>query len=212
MSWNDAWRLVRIPGAITLAVTLLRLAGELMGGSEKLFNRAAGGPLAVVGIVWLVPVFGIYFGLRLARAGQGPPSRGRAIGLAFAGLACWVVLGVLWSRLGLAPMTEIFLWSASGAVSAAIAYQGWIALGRALLAYGLVARVPVIVVMLLAILGNWGTHYELGRPDLAPIPSPLFRWFVIGLVPQLGLWVPFTMVVGGLLGGFTALAARPRAS
>jgi hypothetical protein len=121
-------------------------------------------------------------------------------------------LGFLWTALGLAPMAQIFAWAISGAVSAAVAYQGWIALGRVLLAYGLAARIPVIVVMLLAILGNWGTHYELGRPDLPRLEPELWKWFVIGLVPQLGLWVPFTMIVGAIFGGLAALTARRRAS
>jgi hypothetical protein len=52
--------LILVPAIITLAVTLLRLAGELLRWSPTFFNREAGGPGAIVGIVWLVPVFGIY--------------------------------------------------------------------------------------------------------------------------------------------------------
>lgn len=208
MSWSDAWRLVWIPGVITLAVTLLRLAGELMRWSETFFSRAAGGPLAIVGIVWLVPVFGVYFALRLVREGHGPRNRGRAIGMAFAGLLAFIALGALWTALGLQPMAQIFAWALGGAVAAAVAFQGWTSIGRALLTYGLVARLPVIVVMLLAILGDWGTHYELGRPDLERLESPVLWWFVIGLVPQLGLWVPFTMIVGALFGGVAAAIVR----
>ena len=80
-------RLILVPALITLAVTLIRLIGELSRWSPSLFNREPGGPGALVGIVWLIPVFGIYFALRLARAGEGPSSAGRAIGwavLAFA--------------------------------------------------------------------------------------------------------------------------------
>ena len=74
--------LILWPAVITLAVTLLRLAGELMGGSDTLFNRAPGGAGAIVGIVWLVPVFGYYFGHRLARLGVRPGSTGRLFGFA----------------------------------------------------------------------------------------------------------------------------------
>ncbi len=52
-------RLILVPAVITLAVTLLRLVGELQQWSSALFNRSAGGGGAIVGIVWLVPVFGI---------------------------------------------------------------------------------------------------------------------------------------------------------
>jgi hypothetical protein len=40
-----------------------------------------------VGITWLVPIFGIYFALKLSAAGEGPVGVGRAIGLAVLGLA-----------------------------------------------------------------------------------------------------------------------------
>ncbi len=64
------------------AVTLLRLTGELLGWSPKLFARTAGGGASPVGIVWLIPIFGIYFALRLAQTGEAPPTVGRALGLA----------------------------------------------------------------------------------------------------------------------------------
>ena len=50
-------KLILVPAVITLAVTLLRLVGELQGWSPALFNRGdkAWSP-GLVGIVWLVPV------------------------------------------------------------------------------------------------------------------------------------------------------------
>ena len=63
-----------MPAVITLAVTLLRLVGELQGWSPLLFNREAGGGGALVGISWLVPVFGAWFGWKLA----GPARARRA--------------------------------------------------------------------------------------------------------------------------------------
>jgi hypothetical protein len=68
-----------VPGLITLTVTLLRLAGELLHWSKTWFNPEQGGFLAVVGIVWLAPSFGIYFALKLSGAGQGPEHLGHAI-------------------------------------------------------------------------------------------------------------------------------------
>ena len=59
-------RMVLGPALITLAVTLLRLVGELQGWSPRLFSREAGGGGALVGISWLVPVFGAWFGCKLA--------------------------------------------------------------------------------------------------------------------------------------------------
>ena len=39
----DVARLIRVPAVLTLAVTLLRLVGELQGRSPALFSRAQGG-------------------------------------------------------------------------------------------------------------------------------------------------------------------------
>jgi len=78
-------RLILMPGVITLAVTVLRLVGELEHWSKTWFNPEQGGFLAVVGIVWLAPVFGIYFALKLSRAGQGAVHLGHAIAHAILG-------------------------------------------------------------------------------------------------------------------------------
>jgi hypothetical protein len=53
-------RLIFVPSAITLAVTLLRLIGELQHWSPVLFNPAPGGGGAIMGITWLVLIFGVY--------------------------------------------------------------------------------------------------------------------------------------------------------
>src|SRR6185436_16936347 len=79
-------KLIFIPSLITLAVTVLRLVGELEHWNTKLFNPAPGGPGSIIGITWLVLVFGVYFALKLARTGETPPSAGRVIGYALLGL------------------------------------------------------------------------------------------------------------------------------
>ena len=80
-------KLVFWPAVVTLAITLLRLTGELLHWSPSLFNPAPGGGGALVGISWLPPVFGIVFAIQLVRAGSGPSSGGRAIGMALLGIA-----------------------------------------------------------------------------------------------------------------------------
>src|SRR5205814_9531375 len=81
------------PALITLAVTLLRLVGELLHWPKTWFNPAPGGPgpMQFVMVV-LAPIFGVYFALRLARTGEGPGSVAKAFGLALLG-AVMVVLG-----------------------------------------------------------------------------------------------------------------------
>jgi hypothetical protein len=210
---NDARikRLILVPAVITLAVTLLRLAGELMHWTPTLFNPAAGGGGALVGIAWLVPIFGIYFALGLAAAGEVPAGTGPAIGYPLLGFGLMPALGFAAIKLGVQPQSFLAfgVFVALSLVGGIIAFRGWPALGRTLLAYGLAARIPVILVMLFAILGNWGTHYDVAPPTF-PAMSPIAKWFLIGVVPQLTFWIWFTLAVGALCGGI-AVAVTGRA-
>jgi hypothetical protein len=195
-------RLIVVPAIITLAVTLLRLVGELQSWSPTLFNREAGGGMALVGIVWLVPVFGIYFALRLARDGAGPGKLLRAFALVLLALVLTPVAGGVAYVAGVDPMslTMLVIYAVVAVVSVIVAMKAWPALGRVLVAYGLAARIPVAIVMLVAILANWGTHYDVPPSPDFPAMAPLAKWFSIGLVPQLTIWIAFTVVVGMLFG------------
>ena len=48
-----------------------------------------------------------------------------------------------------------------------------------LLAYAFAARVPVALVMLVAMLGNWGTHYDVAPPGF-PEMGVFSKWLMIG--------------------------------
>jgi hypothetical protein len=212
-------KLILVPAVITLAVTLLRLVGELRGWSTALFNRGDR-PFSpsLVGIAWLVPVFGAWFGWKLTRAGSGPRSLGRAFGLTLAALAVLPLTGFLAPKAGIVPehmwrpnvpLTESFtilsVFVVVFFVGIAIAILAWPALGRTLLAYGLAARIPIALLMLVAMLGNWGTHYD-ARPSYQM--SALGWWVAIGLAPQLSFWMWYTIVFGALFGNVAAAIAR----
>jgi hypothetical protein len=202
-------KLILVPAVITLAVTLLRLIGELQGWSPALFNRNAGGGGALVGIAWLVPVFGTWFGWKLGKAGAFPGSLGRALGLVILALAILPLSGFLGAKLGIdeKSLTTLALYVVVSLVGLGVATVAWPALGRTLLLYGLAARVPVALVMLAAILGNWGTHYDVAPPDF-PTMAPVTKWLIIGVVPQLTIWLWFTSVIGGLFGIVAGAIAR----
>ncbi len=200
----STFRLVLVPGIITLAVTLLRLTGELNNWSRAFFSPEAGGGMAIVGIWLLAPLFGIYFARKLAASGQ--VAGGWRI-LGFAALAIGLFIGVMISMpavLGIDPNTPTLgafaVMVVASLVALAVAYYGAGALGRVLVGYGLAARIPVILVMLVAILGNWGTHYDVLPPG-APEMDVWTKWFLIGVVPQLTLWIAFTVAVGAFFGG-----------
>ena len=216
-------RLILVPALITLAVTLLRLVGELQGWSSTLFNRGDR-PFSpsLIGIAWLVPVFGAWFGWKLTRAGSGPRSLGRAFGLTFAALAVLPLTAFLAPKAGIVnkhmwqpnvPLTEsltiLSVFVVAFFVGIAIGIVAWPALGRTLLAYGLAARIPIALLMLLAMLGNWGTHYD-ARPSYPPQMSTLAWWVALGLVPQLSFWIWYTIVFGALFGTVAAAIACRR--
>jgi hypothetical protein len=197
-------RLILVPALITLAVTALRLVGELMHWSPRFFSREAGGAGAIVGIVWLVPIFGVYFARKLVAAGLGPAGAGRALGMAVLGLAFVPAAIGLATAMKLSFMAVLPILAVVSLAGAFVAYRGWPALGRVLGAYGLAARIPVALLMAVAMMANWGTHYELGPPNLPPM-GLFTKWVAIGLVPQLTFWIGFTMMVGAIFGSVAAM-------
>lgn len=200
----NPWRLVLWPAVVTLAITILRLIGERLDWNPALFNRTVGGGGATVGIVWLIPVFGAYFGYRLASEAQGPPSIGRALGWNLAGVAVLAsFLGLGFSR-PTASASQFLAIGLGSWAAIAVAWKGWPLLVATLLRYGLLARVPVTVVILLGVLGDWRTHYDSPPPGL-PEMGALARWVAIGVIPQLTLWMAVTVVLG-------LLAAAPAAA
>jgi hypothetical protein len=202
-------RLILVPALVTLAVTLLRLAGELLHWSPRLFNRDAGGGGALIGIVWLVPVFGAWFGLQLERAGEGPPRVGRALGRAALAFALNTGLGVLVFATVPSPVAQLGLFTATSLAAIAVARPGWPDLWRVLMAYGLAARLPVLAVMFLSIFLGWDTHYAKPRPDFPPMgPWGVFFWTAV--LPQLSIWIYVTVVFGLLFGAAAAGIRRRR--
>ena len=203
--------MILVPALITLAVTLLRLVGELQHWSPALFNREAGGGGALIGIGWLVPIFGIYFALKHAGRGERPASVGKALGLAFLAFLFTPAAGFVAFAMKLSAVGGLGIFAVTSWISIVVAFRAWPALGRTLLAYAFAARIPVALVMLPAILGNWGTHYDAPPPDSPEVlvMAPLVKWFWIGLVPQLTIWI-YVTVVGGILVGSLALAVSKR--
>ena len=203
-------RLILVPAIITLVVTLLRLTGELQGWSPRLFSPEPGGGGALFGIWLLVPVFGVYFALKLARAGQAPQSGWRVALRAIISLA--VIAGIIALTLSVVS-NPIVLIPILGVLALGAAVflmrKTWPALYSTLVSYGLAARIPVVVIMFFAIMGNWGTHYDSPSPNF-PETGPFVEWLLTGLVPQLTFWIAFTIIIGMLFGGVAAALKSAR--
>jgi hypothetical protein len=203
--------LICVPGLITLGITILRLVGELEHWPKLLFSAAAGGGFAIVGISWLPIIFGPYFALKLAGAGDGPSSAGKAIGFALAGFGV-LVLGIV--ALGVAESRHPNL-TVIGflvlLVAAFIPGIGWRSLGNTLLAYAFAARIPVLIVMFLAMRGKgglgWGTHYDVAPPNFPP-HSFAAKFLYLAALPQMTAWIGWTVVLGSIIGVIVAALVR----
>jgi hypothetical protein len=201
-------QLILVPTLITLAITILRLVGELQHWPKPWFSASAGGGGAIIGISWLPLILGPYFAVKLAGAGAGPSSIGKSIGFAALGLVVMIAGAIV----GFAPKPEfpgkiiVGLLIIVGA--AALQLNSWPSLFKTLLAYAYAARIPVAIVMYFAIQGNWGTHYDALPPNYTG-PADLWgKYALIGLLPQLVMWPVFTIVIGSLFGSIAAAIAR----
>jgi hypothetical protein len=185
---------------LTLAVTLLRLFGELRGWSPDWFSPLPGGGLARVGIAWLVPLVGGWCGWRLYRLGLRPESPGLALGVPLVVLALAPSLPWLLNRVHETSWTlHLVAWAITSAFATALAATAWPPLGRLLLVYAVLARLPVLLVMAVAMWRRLGTHYDVVPPGFPPM-TILERWLWIGLLPQATIWIAFTVAVGAAFG------------
>jgi hypothetical protein len=203
-------QLILIPAVITLAITLLRLVGELQHWSTGLFNPVAGGGGALIGISWLPLVLGPYFAWKLAQSGKGPQSAWKVAGMALLALLLTIGAFAAAQKFGVVAIMAAFLVSLG---TAFIPWKAWPELGKTLFTYALAARVPVVIVMLIAIYGNWGTHYDVLPPNPPPdlvAMGPLGRWFFIGFIPQMTIWIAFTMLAGTLIGAIAVAVGKPK--
>jgi hypothetical protein len=202
-------KLIFIPSIITLAVTLLRLIGELRQWNEVFFRRSFGGGGAIVGIAWLAIIFPIYFALKLRKAGQGFQGAGKAIGLAVLSLVVFVAGTFL--ALGGGGAFKLTPKVVAGMLvivaGVYIMRMAWPAYWNVLLIYALAARIPVIIVYYLTIQGSWNTHYDAAPPNVT-FPDLTSKFVSLGLVPQIFFWIPFTIIVCGLIGTIVAAIAK----
>lgn len=191
-----AKRIVLIPSLVAIGVTLARLIGELRHWPKPLVNPDVCGK-AILGIIWLVPIFGIYFAMKLWRSRQ--PSRlSGAIALAVAGLLLKLLGTYFMERKGpyLPRMSLNFAATLAGLL---LQFLAWPELSKTLLAYGYLSRVPLAIVQFLAMRGSWGTHYDALDPDFPKIGfwSTYLR---VAFVPNIFFMEAYTVIVGVLVG------------
>ncbi|HEY6293421.1 MAG TPA: hypothetical protein VI455_17860 [Terriglobia bacterium] len=206
-------KLIVVPAIITLVITVVRLVGELQHWGMPWVSNAAGGPGAILGISWLPLLFGPYFAWKLAAAGEGPASSGKAIGMCALGLVVLILGGAAFGIGINKHMTALILVGfAIMLVSAFIPRMGWRSFGNTLLAYAFAARIPVVVVMFMAMSANggqgWGTHYDVAGPGFV-VTSFAQKFVDLAVLPQMSLWIGWTAVIGGLVGSVVIAIFHP---
>ena len=88
----------------------------------------------------------------------------------------------------------------------------WRNLFKTLLLYGLAARIPVIIIMGLAIYGNWGTHYDAFAPGVLTEATRTAKFLRGGVFIQLFWWLIIWTVGSGMLTGLITAFIRSRRS
>ena len=201
-------QLILVPAVITLGVTALRLVGELNNWAPALFSREAGGGGAIVGISWLPIIFGVYFALKLAKAGHGPANGWKVAGFSLLAMVVIAIGMAGASAIGSSPALPLVGGAIGSVLALFVLSKGWPELFKTLVGYAFAARIPVVILMLFAILDDWGTHYDAPAPG-APAMAPFVEWIMVGIVPQMTFWIAFTVLVGNLFGGVAvALAGK----
>lgn len=210
--------LVVVPAILTLVVTVVRLVGELKGWSPLLFGTpTADGANAIVGISWLIFVFGYWFGFRVQRSGAGVARPGKTlllsllpIAILFGGFAACEKLGLVSMPTPEAPgeVKGLAWFLGVSAVAALTAMVIWFRIGVILLVYALLARLPVVVVTWFAIERGWETHHVKLPPEMtAPPADERFLWLAM---PQVTFWPVITIVFGTAMAALGALIAGRR--
>lgn len=203
-------RLAAVPAVISLAVTVVRLVGELGHWNVRFFTPGPGGSGGIVGITWLAPVFGVYFALKLGAAGERPRSALAAVGFALIGAAIIFFTGPIFRALVHGPVSFrgrlVGLWVIWG-VAGLVTLPGWPRLWKTLLTYGYLARLPVVIIMFFAFRGQWGTHYDALPPDFTSA-SLWAKWIWLSFFAQFVFWIGYTLVSGMLFGSIAAAVTR----
>lgn len=212
------WSLVLVPALITLLVTGVRLFGELQGWNSQAFGRDAGSPGSLVGIVWLVPIFGMWFGYKLRQDAPGvKPGRASVI-YVVAAAAFALSLYLLIKVFGLVefpseekpgPFRGLPYLFGGMAIGSVIALVAWPRLTLTLMVYGILARLPVVLVTYFDVYRDWDTHYGALPPGA--VTAGVDDTFLGLISAQVTFWpFLFTPVVGGIFGCIGASLARKR--
>jgi len=142
----------------------MRVVGELSNWPSPWFDKTNG----IVGITWaLPPLFGFCLAWKLWNDGQRIACVQRAVLLGVLGFALnQLVEATVFQFANISISSMLLILWAVAILSVYLQYLAWPALCKLLIAYGLGARIPVVIIMFFALRGHWG--YTLRSP-LRPV-------------------------------------------
>ncbi|MGE0145164.1 MAG: hypothetical protein AB7I19_18565 [Planctomycetota bacterium] len=182
--------LAKIPLILSIAVLSARLIGEALGLDPRFFARDGGPSFAAVGIVWLIPIFGFWFGWRVAGVGGGPDRPGLSFILGLLGVAAVLTAGALSVNSLTWPGTAIGM--AVGAVVGLIfAVRAWPKLFRYTFTYALLIRGLVVVLTAIGVATNWHSHLTY-LPEELKLTETVDRFGFLASAQAL-VWLPLTV-------------------
>jgi hypothetical protein len=197
-------RAVLVAALISLLVTAIRLYGEQHDWNAFLFNKAPGGGGSPLGITWLTIPFGFWFGRRLAQNRNLPRSTGKALLFPLLGVA--LAFGVFKAvPLVIDDLRQSFVvTSILVALCGLFTFAAWRRAWFVLVCFGILARIPVILVQYESLRRGWNNHFA----SLPPTVPPEDALFVLTMA-QCTFWpLAFTPLVGGLFAALGALTVR----
>lgn len=197
-------RAVWFAAVLSLLVTAIRLWGEQEGWAPAIFSPQPGGGMSPLGIAWLVIPFGFVFGRRLAANGHRPVSTKKA--LLYPLLAFALTIGVFAAsfQLDIEWRPRAIVTNVASVLIGLLAFAAWRRCWFVLAFYGVLARLPVIVVQYVSVERGWNNHFAKGPPNFDPADA-LF----LLTIAQSTFWpFAFTTIVGGFFAALGALTVR----
>ncbi len=168
----------------------------------------------MLGISWLVFIFGAWFAWRLSKQGSRPALRRAALWALIPMIALVLAVMLGFGNIDQTDQSDAAYESLRSTVgiivilaliAAAFCFVIWPRLAFTMLLYALPARLTVLAITYLAKQQDWDTHYTKFGPG--GIEREMGETMYAASVAQMGFWVCFT-VVGGVLVGTIVGSAR----
>jgi hypothetical protein len=195
---------VLMAALLSLAINAVRLYGERHGWAPAVFSTEPGGGNSPLSISFLVLPLGFWFGRRLAQNGHRPVHLGKALLFTLLGFGIVIGGGFLAFQMTDDWLYRSYAFNTLGVLAGLLVFVAWRRAWVTLVAYGLLARIPVAAIQFQAVERGWDVHFAKGPPGSNPDDA-----LQMLTLAQLLVWpFGFTVLVGGLFAALGAATVR----